>query len=316
ATYNGLNAEAWLLDQLRQHDAGTGQRLLDYFTLHFYPQGGQFSDDVSTNMELLRNRSTRSLWDPNYVDESWINTTGINGGKVNLINLMKNWVNAYYPGTKIGITEYNWGAEGNMNGATTQADIWGIFGREGLDLANRWTTPATGSPAYLAMKLFRNYDGNKSTFGDQSVAATVANPDQVSAFSALRSSDGALTVVVVNKNLFDPANPSATTQVTINLSNIAGAGVAQAWQLAAISPSDQTSASTTPLSDIVFSGNTFTVTVPQESVELFVLRPASPAGALAFGASGYTVNENAGTATITVTRTGDTAGAVTVNYAT
>ena len=92
-------------------------------------------------MQLLRNRSTRSLWDPNYVDESWIASTGINGGKVNLINLMKNWVNTYYPGTKIGITEYNWGAEGHMNGATTQADIWGIFGREGLDLANRWTTP-------------------------------------------------------------------------------------------------------------------------------------------------------------------------------
>ena len=182
-------------------------------------------------MELLRNRSTRSLWDPNYVDESWIASTGINGGKVNLINLMKNWVNTYYPGTKIGITEYNWGAEGDMNGATTQADIWGIFGREGLDLADRWTTPAPGSPTYLAMKLFRNYDGNKSGFGDQSVAASVANPDQVDAFSAVRSSDGALTVLVVNKNLFDPANPTATTQVTINLSNFAS-GAAQEWQLA------------------------------------------------------------------------------------
>ena len=140
--------------------------MLDYFTLHFYPQGGQFSDDVSTSMEQLRNRSTRSLWDPNYVDESWIASTGINGGKVNLINLMKNWVNTYYPGTKLGITEYNWGAEGNMNGATTQADIWGIFGREDLDLANRWTTPATGTPTYLAMKMYRNYDGNDSAFGD------------------------------------------------------------------------------------------------------------------------------------------------------
>jgi hypothetical protein len=274
ATYNGLNAEAWLLDQLRQHDAATGQRLLDYFTLHFYPQGGQFSNDVSTNMELLRNRSTRSLWDPNYVDESWIANTGINGGKVNLINLMKSWVNTYYPGTKTGITEYNWGAEGNMNGATTQADIWGIFGREGLDLADRWTTPTTGSPTYLAMKLYRNYDGNKGAFGNTSVATTVPNPDQVSAFSALRSADGALTVMVVNKNLYDPSNPSATTTVTINLSNFAASGVAQEWQLAAINPGDQTNAAITRLSDLHFSGNSITVTVPQESVELFVIQPA------------------------------------------
>jgi hypothetical protein len=275
ATYNGLNAEAWLLDQLRQHDAGTGRRLIDYFTLHFYPQGGQFSNDVSTSMELLRNRSTRSLWDPNYVDESWIASTGINGGKVNLINLMKNWVNTYYPGTKIGITEYNWGAEGNMNGATTQADIWGIFGREGLDLANRWTTPATGSPTYLAMKLFRNYDGAKHTFGDASVSAAVANPDQVSAYAATRSADGALTVLVINKNLYDPANPSATTPITVNLSNFAAGGTSQEWQLAAVNPANQTSAAITHLADVTLNGNGFTVNVPMESVTLFVIQPAA-----------------------------------------
>jgi hypothetical protein len=278
ATYDGMNAEAWLLDQLHQYDLANGQRLLDYFTLHFYPQGGQFSNNVSTSMELLRNRSTRSLWDPNYVDESWIASTGINGGKVNLINLMKNWVNTYYPGTKIGMTEYNWGAEGNMNGATTQADILGIFGREGLDLANRWTTPATGSPTYLAMKMYTNYDGNLSGFGDTSVQTSVPNPDQVSAFSAVRSSDGALTVMVVNKNLYDPQNPDATTTITINLSNFASTAVAHQWQLAAISASDQTHAAITQLSDITFTGDSVTITVPQEGVEMLVFDPAPPDG--------------------------------------
>ena len=193
---------------MRQHDTATGQRLLDYFTLHFYPQGGQFSDDLSTNMQLLRNRSTRSLWDPNYVDESWIASTGINGGRVNLINLMKSWVNTYYPGTKIGITEYNWGAEGHMNGATTQADIWGIFGREGLDLANRWTTPATDSPTYLAMKMYRNYDGSRLGVRRDQRRRDGRQPGPgVGAFASVRSSDGALTVMVVNKNLYNASNP-------------------------------------------------------------------------------------------------------------
>src|SRR5262245_41131050 len=245
ATYEGLNVQQWLLKKLHDYDTANGTRLLDYFTLHFYPQGGQFSDDLSTSMQLLRNRSTRSLWDPNYVDESWIASTGINGGKVNLITMMKSWVDTYYPGTKLGITEYNWGAEGNMNGATTQADIWGISGREGLDLANRWTTPATGSPTYLAMKMYRNYDGSGGTFGDTSVSASVANPDQVDAFASRRSSDGALTVMVINKNLYDPANPGATTSITVNLSNFANNGTAQEWQLAATSPSNQNSAAIT-----------------------------------------------------------------------
>jgi hypothetical protein len=286
ASYTGIHGEQlkvqqWLLQQLQHYQAVNGTRLLDYFTLHYYPQGDQsghqeFSNDVSTTTELLRNQSTRSLWDPTYVDQSWIGTTGVNGGIVELIPMMRSWVNTYYPGTKIGVTEYNWGAEGDMNGATTQADIYGIFGEHGLDLGTRWTTPATGTPTYLAMKLWRNYDGNDSGFGDTSVSASVGNPDQVDAFAATRSSDGALTVAVINKNLYDPANPTATTSITINLSNFASNGIAQEWQLAALNPSDQTKAAITHLSDISFTGNTITLNVPKESVTMFVVEP-SPA---------------------------------------
>ena len=154
---------------------------------------------------------------------------------------MKGWVATYYPGTKIGITEYNWGAEGHINGATAQADILGIFGREGLDLATRWTTPATGSPAYNAMKMYRNYDGNKSTFGDTSVSASGPNPDNVSTFAAIRSTDGALTIMVINKQLATPISP------TINLANFLPGASAQVWQL--------TSANTiTHLSNVAVSG--------------------------------------------------------------
>ncbi|MFO0930669.1 MAG: hypothetical protein U0736_27170 [Gemmataceae bacterium] len=34
------------------------------------------------------------------------------------------------------------------------------------------------------MKMYRNYDGQKATFGDLSVSATTANPDEVAAYSA------------------------------------------------------------------------------------------------------------------------------------
>ena len=101
----GMDYMPWLLAQMRQHEQTTGNRLLDVFTLHYYPQGGEFGDDTSTAMQQRRNRSTRSLWDPNYTDETWI------GDKVRLIPRMKEWVNAYYPGLETGITEYNWGAD-------------------------------------------------------------------------------------------------------------------------------------------------------------------------------------------------------------
>ena len=59
--HGGADYWPWLLDQLRQNNTTTGKRLLDIFTVHYYPQGGEFSDDVSSAMQLRRNRSTRSL---------------------------------------------------------------------------------------------------------------------------------------------------------------------------------------------------------------------------------------------------------------
>ena len=113
---------------------------------------------------MLRNQSTRVFWDPNYVDLSWINNI------IMLIRRMKNWVMNCGPGTKIGITEYNWGAEASINGATAQADILGIFGRENLDLATRWTAPDVQHTLYKAIKMYHQLpNGNKSTFGDTSI---------------------------------------------------------------------------------------------------------------------------------------------------
>jgi PKD repeat protein len=246
----------WLLGQLHQNELSTGKRLLDVFSVHYYPQGGEFGNDVSTATQLLRNKSTRSLWDPNYVDQSWIND------KVDLIPRIKGWVASYSPGLKTAITEYNWGAEADLNGATAQADIFGIFGREGLDYAARWTTPDPSTPTYKAMKLYRNYDGNKSTFGDTSVSAAGPNPDNVASFAAVRSSDGALTVIVVNKYL------SGNTPVTVNLANFSASGPAQVWQLAAAN-------AITRLSDVAIAGSALSATLPAKSVTLFVV----PAGA-------------------------------------
>jgi hypothetical protein len=268
------------LNQFQQRATNTNQRLLDYFTLHCYPQGGEGGSDGSTSTQLLRNRSTRQLWDTNYVDASWIGSQPTNNILM-LIPRMKGWVASYYPGTKIGITEYNWGAEGYINGATAQADILGIFGREGLDLATRWTAVEVTNLVHQAMKMYRNYDGNKSTFGDTSVAATGPNPDNVSTFAAVRSSDGALTVMVVNKQI----TASATASITIN--NFLASGTAQVWQL--------TSANAiTRRSDLSFAGSGFTNTVPAQSITLFVL-PAAMVGPAsnpnpASGATGVAVN--------------------------
>ncbi|MGZ8217240.1 glycoside hydrolase family 44 protein [Methylomagnum sp.] len=257
SAHGGMDYVPWLLDQLRQNNQATGHRVLDILTLHWYPQSGEYyPGGISPNMMLMRNRSTRSLWDPNYTDESWINE------KVYLIPRMKQWVNQYYPGTKVGITEYNWGAENSINGATTLADILGIFGREGLDMATYWTAPAAGTSAYQAMKLYRNYDGAKSTFGDTSVSDVVPNPDQISSFAALRTSDGALTIMVINKQL------ATDTAVVFNVSHFSGSGSAKAYQL--------TSAGTiTNLGNCPYQNGSLEAYLPAQSVTLFVIPPVT-----------------------------------------
>jgi hypothetical protein len=259
ATNGGWDYVPWLLNQFHQHDTNSGKRLLDYLTVHCYPQEGDVSSDtdVSEATSLLRNQTTRQFWDTNYVDPSWIDSI------IMLIPRMQNWVATSYPGTKIGVTEYNWGAEGYINGATAEADLLGIFGKYGLNLATRWTTPDTGSPTYNAMKIYRNYDGNKSVFGDTSVSATGPNPDDVSVFAATRSSDGALTVMVINKQL------TAAATATLSISNFFAAGSAQPWQLTSNNI-------ITKLGNINLAGTTFTSTLPAQSITLFVL----PAGTI------------------------------------
>ncbi|MCB0212325.1 MAG: glycoside hydrolase family 44 protein [Anaerolineae bacterium] len=186
----------WYLWQMQQYELDTGVRLLDYLDLHYYPEaaGVALSDAGDEDIQARRLRSTRSLWDPTYIDESWI------GEPITLIPRMKAWVEKRYPGTKLAITEYNWGALDDINGALAQADVLGIFGREGLDLATLWSPPQAHEPGAFAFRLYRNYDGHGSMFGDVSVSAESSDPTQLSIYAARRESDNILTVVVINKS--------------------------------------------------------------------------------------------------------------------
>jgi hypothetical protein len=288
-THNHTYYYPWLLQQLAAYQQSTGKQLINVLSTHYYPQELSNSDDDSLSAQQTRNQSTRALWDPNYVDPSWLNQVGINGGIVKLIPTLKSWVSQYYPGLQTAITEYNWGDETHLNGATTQADVLGIFGREGLDIATRWTVPANPSPTYLSLQMYRNYDGNLNTFGDTSVSAAVANPDNLSSFAAVRTSDGALTVMVINKQ-------QGTTPVTINLANFATTGTAQAYQI-----SSATQSSITKLGSIATTNNTITATLPSQSITLYVI----PAGTITSVPTAPTnLAATVGSGTVTLTWTG------------
>jgi len=271
ATHGNMYFYPWLLKQLAAYKQANGVSLIDILSVHCY-------DDLSSNP----NQATRVLWDDTYTDAGgWFNVVG--GGVVDYIPTMRNWVKAAFPngdGPLVGCTEYHdfGGSDASsISGATTEADVLGIFGAYGFSLGNFWTLPA--KPAYFAMQIYRNYDGKNSTFGDTSVTDTVVQPDNLSSFAAVRKSDGALTVMVINKQ-------TGTTPVTINLTNFSNGGEAKAYQ---ISSASQTSINS--LGSKTITNNKISDTLPGPSVTLYVIpavtvAPTAPTNLTAAGGNG------------------------------
>jgi hypothetical protein len=158
---------AWYLRTIREYEERTRTRLLDVVDVHFYPandaigMGEQGGTDPAT--AALRIRSTRSLWDRSYVDESWI------GEKMAVIPRVREWIAKNHPGLGLSVGEWNFGAEGHMSGGLAVAEVLGRFGLEGLHSAHYWTYPPGRSPAYWAFRAYRNYDAAGGRFLDWSI---------------------------------------------------------------------------------------------------------------------------------------------------
>jgi hypothetical protein len=186
---------AWYLKKLAQHEQATGKRLLDVFDLHFYPAadgiyGGSAGNTDPASADL-RVRSTRALWDPEYLDESWIKE------KVRLIPRMKEWVRENYPGRKISLGEWSFGAEAHISGGLATAEALGRFGQQGLDAAFHWGGLNEGTPTYWAFRAFRNFDGQGARF--QKVSLPVREMQHVSLFASRDESGQHLVLVLLNR---------------------------------------------------------------------------------------------------------------------
>jgi hypothetical protein len=231
----------YYLQQFAAAEKVYGVRLLDYVTLHTYDAASYNGNSVAfttagdTGVQQARMNSTRAFWDPTYTDPALpqpnyktdANFTASCATPLQspqLLPMMHDWVAKDYPGTKISIDEYNWGGLESINGAVTQADILGIFGAYGLDLGTLWPTQAASTqvPGTMAFAMYRNYDGAKSTFGDMALASTSANQAQLSVYGAQRTSDGMVTVMVINKTYGDLTE-------SVSLAHLTSTGPAKAY---------------------------------------------------------------------------------------
>jgi hypothetical protein len=265
----GVFAGEYYLQQMGAYDKAHGQRILDYFDEHYY-------FDISTPAAQLA--STRTLWDPTYNGGTWVEQYDFNG-PMQLIPRFRSWISANYPGTLLSLSEYSIDSgQKSIVDAIAEMDVLGIFGREPLDFANMWSAPGAQDPIAFAFRMFRNYDGNGSQFGDTSISATSTNQGQLSIYAAQRSSDNAVTILVINKTTGSFTN-------AIALSNLTLPATAQVY--------DYSQASLTSIahpSDAAIAGGSLSYTFPGYSAVMFVVQPAPATTTTSLSASAAQIN--------------------------
>lgn len=193
---------SFYLDKMRQAESRYGRRLLDVLDVHWYPEvradGVRITgerDAGSPAMIAARIQAPRSLWDETYREESWI---GQWNHPIRLLPRLKENIEKWYPGTKLSVSEFDYGGARNISGAVAHADVLGLFGKYGAYMSNHWGS--LNGYILSAYQIYRNYDGRRSTFGDTSVRAQTSDPANSSAYASLDAL-GRVHVILINKDL-------------------------------------------------------------------------------------------------------------------
>ncbi|MBV9110700.1 MAG: endoglucanase A, partial [Gemmatimonadetes bacterium] len=222
-------------------------------------------------MVNARLQAPRSLWDPTFTDGNWVED--VTGGPIRLLPRLREKIAAHYPGTKIAITEYSYGRGGDITGGIAQADVLGIFGREGVFAATLWPLAdidgawgGSGAAAYAwtfgAFRMFRDYDGASGSFGDVGFTATTSDVANTSVYASVDAANpGRVVVVAINKS-------TSARSASIRLTHSVRLNTAQVYTL--------TASSSAPVrgSDIAITQpNAFVYTMPARSVTTLVLKP-------------------------------------------
>jgi hypothetical protein len=283
--HNGTPLIEYYLQQFAAYQAAHNIRLLDYVDIHGYftatynGSSLSFSPSGNTAAQQARLNSTRVFWDPTYTDPNFTQpnyptdanyTTSCSPPALapQLITRLQTYAKNDYPGTKTAIDEYNWGGQEAINGALAQADILGIFGSYGLNTGMLWGPPdaTTQVPGLVAFEIYRNYDGAKSTFGNEALASTSANQGTLSVYGALRTADRMLTIVIINKTYGDLTS-------TLTLPNFTPGGPAQRYlynnaNIAGIAQQSNLIVTPPPTGSTT---STLSATFPAQSITLLVV---------------------------------------------
>jgi hypothetical protein len=252
------------LASMRDAEGRAGRRLVDVLDLHWYPEargGGVRITDANDGPEVAaaRVQAPRSLWDPGYVENSWISIDA-RVGAIRLLPRMREKIAAHYPGTLLAVTEYNYGGGDHVSGGVAQADVLGVFGREDVFAATLWDLSGGTRYADGAFALYRNYDGAGGRFGDVSVGATTSNHETTSVYASVDDGgEDRMVIVAVNKS-------TGPTTAEILVTHPVDFARGETWRIGAGSPSPARGPDLAPT-----ARNAFRLEMPGSSATTVVL---------------------------------------------
>ncbi len=238
------------LDDMKQASDEAGVRLLDVLDIHYYTESGR-------NSTVDRLQSVRTLYEKGFAENSWIGEWCQEN--IPILPTIQKSIDTYYPGTKLAISEYNFGGGDEMSGAIAQAEALGCYADANVYFATLWDG---GEYIFSGMRLYTNYDGKGGHFGDTLVPTVTDDVSLSSSYSAINQNDDSqVTVMVTNKSFTDAEN--ASIQLKNSSTNYEAAAVY------AVSGDS----SEIRLIDIVedISGNTVNVTLPAYSAAMVVV---------------------------------------------
>lgn len=220
---------SYLLDTLKKESDKIGYQLVDIISFHNYPQhkintNGDFdkngmvvrtSSSTANHIRQARMNFPRSLWDENYIEESWLTNSKLKGESNKILVRMQHSIDTYFPNIKMMIGEYDYGHDTDISHGIGTADFLGVMTQHNVEIVTRWDLQPGNKNTYTspAYKLFRNYDNQKSTFGDVSIHSQFDNVENGSVWASIDSDDNDLHLILINKNIKN------TSTFNINVNN-------------------------------------------------------------------------------------------------
>jgi len=237
------------LDAMKKASDEQDVRLLDVLDIHYYSESSRVGAED-------RVQSVRTLYEDGFVENSWIGQWCQNN--IPILPTIQKSIDKYYPGTKLAISEYNFGGT-DTSGTIAQAEALGCYADAGVYLATLW-----GTDPYICsgIKLYTNYDGKKSTFGDTLIPAKTEDVSLASTYASIDGTDkGTVKLMLTNKDFVKDEN----AHISIDNSNTD-------YKAAAVYAVYGDS-SEIKLIDIVedFNNNSFDVTLPELSAAMIVV---------------------------------------------